>query len=99
MGGLVPKAGKGLAVVTCMDSRIELIASSAGIDTRSLEFRTTPDQIASLTEDLTRIKAHPMLPGDLARGRRDVRRGDGRAHPRRLTGRPRTNQLSEGSAG
>ncbi len=44
----------------------ELIASSAGIDTRSLEFRTTPDQIASLTEDLTRIKAHPMLPGDLA---------------------------------
>lgn len=66
LGGLVPKAGKGLAVVTCMDSRIELIASSAGIDTRSLEFRTTPDQIASLTEDLTRIKAHPMLPGDLA---------------------------------
>ena len=126
--GLAPKADKGLAVVTCMDSRIEplammglqpgdakilrnagarvsedvlrtlvlavhllgvnrvlvvphtgcrmaqssdddihqLIATSTGIDTRSLEFRTTPDQLASLAEDLTRIKAHPMLPPGLS---------------------------------
>ena len=130
LGGLAPRAGKGLAVVTCMDSRIEplamlglrpgdakilrnagarvtddvlrtlvlavhllgvtrvlvvphtgcrmaqssdddvheLILATAGVDTRSLDFRTTPDQVASLREDLTRISAHPMLPPDLAVG-------------------------------
>jgi len=126
--GLAPRAARGLAVVTCMDSRIEplamlglqpgdakilrnagarvtddvlrtlvlavyllgvtrvlvvphtkcrmaqssdddvheLIRSTTGVDTRSLEFRTTPDQEASLREDITRIEAHPMLPRDLA---------------------------------
>lgn len=125
--GLAPVAGKGLAVITCMDSRIEplamlglapgdakilrnagarvtddvlrtlvlavyllgvtrvlvvphtgcrmaqssdddvheLIREKAGIDTRSLEFRTTPDQRASLLDDVTRIRSHPLLPDDL----------------------------------
>lgn len=128
--GLAPTAARGLAVVTCMDSRIEplamlglqpgdakimrnagarvsddvlrtlvlavhllgvtrvlvvphtgcrmaqssdddvheLIRRTRGIDTRSLDFRTTPDQLASLAEDVTRITAHPMLPKDLAVG-------------------------------
>lgn len=126
--GLEPVAARGLAVITCMDSRIEplamlglqpgdakilrnagarvtddvlrtlvlavhllgvrrvlvvphtrcrmaqssdddvhaLILQTTGIDTRSLDFRTTPDQEASLHEDVTRIVAHPMLPDDLA---------------------------------
>lgn len=126
--GLPPMAAKGLAVITCMDSRIEplamlglspgdakimrnagarvtddvlrtlvlavyllgvervlvvphtgcrmaqssdddvhaLIREKAGIDTRSLDFRTTSDQEASLREDVTRISAHPLLPPGLS---------------------------------
>jgi carbonic anhydrase len=126
--GLPPRAGRGLAVVTCMDSRIEplamlglrpgdakvlrnagarvtddvlralvlavhllgvtrvlvvphtacrmaqpsdddvheLIRAASGVDTRGLQFGTTPDQESALREDITRITAHPMLPHDLA---------------------------------
>lgn len=42
------------------------IAAEHGVDTRSLEFRTTDDQVASLRQDLVRIRAYPLLPADLA---------------------------------
>jgi len=126
--GLPPRAGRGLAVITCMDSRIEplamlglrpgdakilrnagarvtddvlrtlvlavhllgvtrvlviphtecrmvqssddhvheLITAASGVDTRGLEFGTTPDQEGALRQDITRITSHPMLPDDLA---------------------------------
>jgi carbonic anhydrase len=125
---LPPRAARGLAVVTCMDSRIdplamlglekgdakilrnaggrvtedvlrtlvlaahllevqrvlvvqhtdcrmakvtddqahEAIRERSGLDTRSLEFRTIPDQRAALELDVQRIKSSPYLPADLA---------------------------------
>jgi len=127
-GNLAPRAARGLAVVTCMDSRIDPFrtlgikagdakilrnagarvtedvlrtlvlahyllgvdrvlvmphtdcrmasASEAdihdhirdeyGVDTRSLEFRTTVDQRASLLQDVVRVRSYPLLPKDLA---------------------------------
>ncbi|WP_143736805.1 carbonic anhydrase [Microbispora sp. GKU 823] len=128
--GLSGRAARGLAVVTCMDSRIDplgllglaagdakilrnagarvtddvlrtlvlavyllgvdrvlvmphtdcrmskstdedvhnLIADQYGVDTRSLEFQTVPDQRATLRHDITRIKSSPYLPKDLVVG-------------------------------
>ncbi|HVM28001.1 MAG TPA: carbonic anhydrase [Mycobacteriales bacterium] len=125
---LAPRAARGLAIVTCMDSRIdplamlglkrgdakilrnaggrvtddvlrtlvlaahllgvervlvaqhtdcrmakvtdeqahEAIRESSGIDTRSLEFRTIPDQRAALELDVQRIRSSPYLPASLA---------------------------------
>ena len=122
--GLAGRAGRGLAVVTCMDSRIdplnmlglekgdakilrnaggrvtddvlrtlvlahhllgvdrvlvaehtdcgmtkvsddeahEVIRERSGMDTRSLEFRTIPDQQACLRLDVQRIRSFPYLP-------------------------------------
>lgn len=127
-GNLAPLAARGLAVVTCMDSRIdpfatlgikagdakilrnagarvtedvlrtlvlahyllgvdrvlvmphtncrmasateseihEYIQQEFGVDTRSLEFRTSNDQRASLVQDVGRIESYPLLPADLA---------------------------------
>jgi carbonic anhydrase len=45
-----------------------LIGEQYGVDTRSLEFRTVPDQEAALRHDLQRIRSYPLLPGDLAVG-------------------------------
>lgn len=123
-GGLTGRAARGLAVITCMDSRIDPLASLGlspgdvkilrnagarvtedvlrtlvlatfllgvnrilvmphtdcrmasatedlihstiladyGVDTRSLEFRTTDDQAAALAQDVSRIRAYPFLP-------------------------------------
>jgi carbonic anhydrase len=125
--GLPGRAARGLAVVTCMDSRIEplqmlglskgdakilrnagarvtddvlrtlvlavhllgvdrvmvvahtdcrmatvtdeqvhaAVLERSGIDTRSLEFRTMDDQVASLTEDVQRVRSSPYLPAGL----------------------------------
>ncbi|NNH23773.1 carbonic anhydrase [Pseudokineococcus marinus] len=41
------------------------IAESAGLDTRSLEFRTIPDQRATLEHDVQRIRSSPYLPAGL----------------------------------
>ena len=41
------------------------IRESAGIDTRSLEFRTMDDQVATLTSDVQRIRSSPYLPAGL----------------------------------
>jgi len=127
LGDLQGRAARGLAIVTCMDTRIEplrmlglrpgdakilrnaggrvtddvlrtlvlavhllgvdrvmvvahtdcrmakssdeevhgLILRSSGVDTRSLEFRTAPDQDTALRLDVTRIRAHPLLPRGL----------------------------------
>jgi carbonic anhydrase len=45
-----------------------LISTQHGIDTRSLEFHTVPDQDAALRHDLLRIRTSPFLPTDLAVG-------------------------------
>jgi carbonic anhydrase len=39
-----------------------------GVDTRSLEFRTTDDQVESLRNDIVRIRSYPLLPRDLEVG-------------------------------
>ncbi len=123
--GMAGRAAKGLAVVTCMDSRIEplqmlglakgdakilrnaggrvtedvlrtlvlashllgvervmvvehtdcgmtkvtdeqaheVIRERSGLDTRSLEFRTIPDQALCLRQDVQKIRSFPYLPG------------------------------------
>ena len=128
-GGLEPVAARGLAILTCMDSRIDplrMLGLSAGdakilrnagarvtedvlrtlvlathllgvervlvvphtrcrmaqtteeeihavilehgVDTRSLEFRTDPDQVGALRTDLRRIRSYPLLPAGLLVG-------------------------------
>ena len=42
------------------------IDAEFGVDTRSLEFRTTDDQLRSLRNDMVRIQSFPLLPRDLA---------------------------------
>jgi carbonic anhydrase len=44
------------------------IGSEHGVDTRSLEFRTTDDQLGALRHDLVRIHAYPLLPRTLQVG-------------------------------
>ncbi|WP_331272092.1 beta-class carbonic anhydrase [Motilibacter aurantiacus] len=137
--GLPGRAAKGLAVVTCMDSRIDplgllglapgdakilrtagarvtddvlrslvlahyllgvervmvlahtdcgmakardedvhaAVRAQAGIDSRSLEFRTIADQDATLQADVQRVRSSPYLPADMpvVGGVYDVRTG------------------------
>lgn len=42
------------------------IATSTGLDTRSLEFRTSSDQLGALHHDVQRIRSFPLLPANLA---------------------------------
>ena len=55
----------------------ELIADRYGVDTRSIDFHTVPDQDAALRHDLQKIRSSPFLPADLAVGGAiyDVRTG------------------------
>jgi carbonic anhydrase len=55
----------------------EAIREVSGLDTRSLEFHTIPDQQRALRRDVERIRAWPYLPRDLvvAGGVYDVRTG------------------------
>jgi carbonic anhydrase len=46
----------------------ELITKEYGVDTRSLEFKTVPDQDAALRHDLVRIRTSPFLPEGLVVG-------------------------------
>lgn len=46
----------------------QLILEQHGVDTRSLEFRTDPDQLGALRHDLVKVRACPLLPRDLAVG-------------------------------
>lgn len=45
-----------------------LIDSTYGVDTRSVEFRTTLDQLGALATDLRRIRSFPLLPAGLVVG-------------------------------
>jgi carbonic anhydrase len=45
-----------------------LIAEAFGVDTRSMEFRPSPDQVGALTTDLRRIRSFPLLPPGLVVG-------------------------------
>ena len=55
----------------------EAIRESSGLDTRSLEFHTIPDQQAALRRDVERIRSWPYLPAGLlvAGGVYDVHTG------------------------
>ncbi|MER5321812.1 beta-class carbonic anhydrase [Streptosporangium roseum] len=50
------------------DDDVHALAAQHGVDTRSLDFHTVPDQDAALRHDLTRIRTSPFLPPDLAIG-------------------------------
>jgi carbonic anhydrase len=53
-------------MATVTDEQVHTaIRESAGLDTRSLEFRTMDDQEASLAEDVQRIRSSPYLPDGL----------------------------------
>jgi carbonic anhydrase len=44
------------------------IMRTHGVDTRSMEFRTTADQVAGLRVDVNRVRAYPLLPKDVVVG-------------------------------
>ena len=50
------------------DAVHDAIKERSGIDTRSLDFRTCPDQEAALRTDVVRVRAHPLLPPGLPVG-------------------------------
>ncbi len=53
-------------MATVTDEQVhEAIRESAGIDTRSLEFRTMSDQVATLAEDVQKVRSSPYLPAGL----------------------------------
>ncbi|MEU8249998.1 carbonic anhydrase [Nonomuraea sp. NPDC048916] len=72
---VMPHTDCGMAKVT--DSDVHDLTLQHGIDTRSLEFHTVPDQDAALLHDLMRIRTTPFLPDDLPVGGAiyDVRTG------------------------
>ncbi|MEV0596180.1 beta-class carbonic anhydrase [Nonomuraea cavernae] len=72
---VMPHTDCGMAKVT--DTDVHDLTQRHGIDTRSLEFHTVPDQDAALRHDLTRIRTTPFLPDDLPVGGSiyDVRTG------------------------
>jgi carbonic anhydrase len=37
------------------------ISAKSGVDTRSLDFQTTADQVGSLLKDITKIESYPLL--------------------------------------
>jgi carbonic anhydrase len=50
------------------DGDVHTLAARQGVDTRSLEFHTVPDQDAALRHDLLRIRTSPFLPAGMAVG-------------------------------
>ncbi len=53
-------------MATVTDEQVhEAIRDSAGLDTRSLEFRTMDDQEATLADDVQKIRSSPYLPAQL----------------------------------
>lgn len=75
-------AHTGCRMVQSSDEDVHrVIQERAGVDSRSLEFRTTPDQEAALRQDVTRVRAHPLLPADLVVGGAVYDVGTGRLRP------------------
>ncbi|MCP2349686.1 beta-class carbonic anhydrase [Nonomuraea roseoviolacea] len=63
---VMPHTDCGMAKVT--DGDVHDLTQVHGVDTRSLEFHTVPDQDAALRHDLTRIRTSPFLPKDMPVG-------------------------------
>ncbi|GAA2215594.1 carbonic anhydrase [Nonomuraea monospora] len=57
---VMPHTDCGMAKAT--DADVHRLAGERGIDTRSLDFHTVPDQDEALKHDLTRIRTSPFLP-------------------------------------
>ncbi|MFI7422791.1 beta-class carbonic anhydrase [Nonomuraea sp. NPDC049684] len=57
---VMPHTDCGMTKVT--DADVHDLTSARGVDTRSLEFHTVPDQGEALRHDLTRIRTTPFLP-------------------------------------
>ncbi|GAA3602321.1 carbonic anhydrase [Nonomuraea rosea] len=57
---VMPHTDCGMTKVT--DSDVHALTQERGVDTRSLEFRTVPDQNEALRHDLVRIRTSPFLP-------------------------------------
>ncbi|WP_084781057.1 beta-class carbonic anhydrase [Planobispora rosea] len=72
---VMPHTDCGMAKVT--DDDVHRLAAERGVDTRSLEFHTVPDQDAALRHDLVRIRTSPFLPQGMPVGGAiyDVRTG------------------------
>ncbi|MFG1963500.1 beta-class carbonic anhydrase [Nonomuraea sp. NPDC049028] len=63
---VMPHTDCGMSKVT--DTDVYELTQRHGVDTRSLEFHTVPDQDAALRHDLTRIRSSPFLPPGLPVG-------------------------------
>ncbi|MEU6709846.1 carbonic anhydrase [Nonomuraea sp. NPDC046802] len=57
---VMPHTDCGMTKVT--DPDVHALTQDRGVDTRSLEFHTVPDQGEALRHDLTRIRTTPFLP-------------------------------------
>ncbi|MER6510390.1 carbonic anhydrase [Nonomuraea sp. NPDC001636] len=60
---VMPHTDCGMTKVT--DADVHELTSARGVDTRSLEFHTVPDQGEALRHDLTRIRTTPFLPAGM----------------------------------
>jgi carbonic anhydrase len=60
---VMPHTDCGMTKVT--DADVHALTSSRGVDTRSLEFHTVPNQDEALRHDLTRIRTTPFLPANM----------------------------------
>lgn len=60
---VMPHTDCGMSKVT--DPDVHALTQERGVDTRSLEFHTVPDQNEALRHDLTRIRSTPFLPQDM----------------------------------
>jgi carbonic anhydrase len=60
---VMPHTDCGMAKVT--DADVHELTLKHGVDTRSLEFHTVPDQHKALEHDLTRIRTSPFLPAGM----------------------------------
>lgn len=63
---IMPHTDCGMAKVT--DSQVHNLTFEKGVDTRSLDFQTVPDQGAALRHDLIRVRTSPFLPHDMPVG-------------------------------
>ncbi|AQZ69913.1 Carbonic anhydrase [[Actinomadura] parvosata subsp. kistnae] len=63
---VMPHTDCGMAKVT--DADVHRLAGERGIDTRSIDFHTVPDQNEALKHDLTRIRTFPFLPKEMPVG-------------------------------
>ncbi|MER7503486.1 carbonic anhydrase [Nonomuraea pusilla] len=60
---VMPHTDCGMTKAT--DDDVHALTQARGVDTRSLDFHTVPDQQEALRHDLTRIRTSPFLPQDM----------------------------------